>query len=542
VKQQLAKLYTAQDAGNDTEVRVTLYQIVEASMNISTTLSDAAVCEVFMKALTLDGYGATCTAAVSGDMYSFTLEYPLEPAVQVAAKTAEMKSFVVTSSFTDAMVAAAANQQRRRLDALSVAGVDPPTTSVGAQVTIVVKVLASSSPDAYKWLQDQSSTVQNQVNVVNASRISSTLTAAVANLRGLAVTAPTQVAYVETNAPPTTPPPLAPPPPPLAPPPPPPPRPSSPEPSPPPPPRPSSPEPSPPPPPRPSSPEPSPPPPPRPSSPEPSPPPPPSPELPPSPSPSSPKPSPLPPAPSAPPLSPVNITVDLDNGVQLDGAAAAGIAAGAVLLMLLVIATCVITKLFRDRQKAQQDDDMPTLAGPRQAPADFDQAWSQTTAAPNQLADIQITQLEGVEPGAGLSRLSSASFASTIIDSSRLESEAEEARPSLYEGADADDDDATAAPLTTTPESKMLSVKALGKQPIAHEPGPSADRPQSSQLKWLATSELQAETLADVAVDLDVAMHNTPNTPDSANLQGQPGYVSTLKTKHESRSNLLHRI
>ena len=234
--------------------------------------------------------------------------------------------------------------------------------------------------------------------------------------------------------------------------------------------------------------------------------------------------------------------MDLDNGVQLDGAAAAGIAAGAVLLMILLIATCVITKLFRDRQKAQQDDDMPTLAGPRQAPADFDQAWSQTTAAPNQLADIQITQLEGVEPGAGLSRLSSASFASTIIDSSRLESEAEEARPSLYEGADADDDDATAAPLTTTPESKMLSVKALGKQPIAHEPGPSEDRPQSSQLKWLATSELQAETLADVAVDLDVAMHNTPNTPDSANLQGQPGYVSTLKTKHESRSNLLHRI
>ena len=238
----------------------------------------------------------------------------------------------------------------------------------------------------------------------------------------------------------------------------------------------------------------------------------------------------------------MNITVDLDNGVQLDGAAAAGIAAGAVLLMILVIATCVITKLFRDRQKARQDDDMPTLAGPRQAPADFDQAWSQTTAAPNQLADIQITHLEGVEPGAGLSRLSSASFASTIIDSSRLESEAEEARPSLYEGADAGDDDATAAPLTTTPESKMLSVKALGKQPIAHEPGPSADRPQSSQLKWLATSELQAETLADVAVDLDVAMHNTPNTPDSANLQGQPGYVSTLKTKHESRSNLLHRI
>ena len=103
VKQQLAKLYTAEDGEDteeDTEVRVTLTQIIGASMNISTSLSDAAVCEVFMKALTLDGYGATCTAAASGDTYTFTLEYPLEPAVQVAAKTAEMKSFLVDSSFT----------------------------------------------------------------------------------------------------------------------------------------------------------------------------------------------------------------------------------------------------------------------------------------------------------------------------------------------------------------------------------------------------------------------------------------------------------
>ena len=102
VKQQLAKLYTAEDGEDteeDTEVRVTLTQIMGASMNISTSLSDAAVCEVFMKALTLDGYGATCTAAVSGDRYTFTLEYPLEPAVQVAAKTAEMKSFLVDGSF-----------------------------------------------------------------------------------------------------------------------------------------------------------------------------------------------------------------------------------------------------------------------------------------------------------------------------------------------------------------------------------------------------------------------------------------------------------
>ena len=140
VEQQLVKLYTAEDGedtGVDTEVRVTLTQIMRASMNISTSLSDASVCEVFMKALTLDGYGATCTAAVSGDKYTFTLEYPLEPAVQVAAKTAEMKSFVVGGNFTEAMAAAAALLRRRRLDTLSVAGVTPPTTAVGAQVTIV---------------------------------------------------------------------------------------------------------------------------------------------------------------------------------------------------------------------------------------------------------------------------------------------------------------------------------------------------------------------------------------------------------------------
>ena len=220
VKQQLVKLYTAEDGEDtevDTEVRVTLTQIMGASMNISTSLSDAAVCEVFMKALTLDGYGATCTAAVSGDKYTFTLEYPLEPAVQVAAKTAEMKSFVVGGKLAEAMAAAAALLRRRRLDTLSVAGVTPPTTTVGAQVTIVSKILASSSPDAYQLLQNESSTVQDQMGSVNASRISNTLTTAVTNIKGLAVTAPIQTAYAETNAPPKTPPP---PPPPSSPPPP----------------------------------------------------------------------------------------------------------------------------------------------------------------------------------------------------------------------------------------------------------------------------------------------------------------------------------
>ena len=247
VEQQLVKLYTAEngeETGVDTEVRVTLTQIMGASMNISTSLSDAAVCEVFMKALTLDGYGATCTAAVSGDKYTFTLEYPLEPAVQVAAKTAEMKSFVVVGNFTEAMAAKAALLRRRRLDTLSVAGVTPPTTAVGAQVTIFSRIFASSSPGAYQLLQNESSTVHDQAGSVNASRISSTLTAVVTNIKGLAVTAPIQTAYAETNAPPQTPPPLAPPQPSLAPPPLVPPLPPLAPPSPPPPPRPSSPDPS----------------------------------------------------------------------------------------------------------------------------------------------------------------------------------------------------------------------------------------------------------------------------------------------------------
>ena len=221
VKKQLTDLYTQDgyDGGsNDTEMTVALFQMMAASMNISSSLSGSAVCEVFIEALTLDDFNATCTAAVSGEKYTFTLKYPLEPAAKVAAKTAQTKSFVVTSNFTDAMVAAATNQQRRRLDALSVAGVDPPTTAVDAQVTIVVSVLGSDS-NAYATLQNQSSAVQAQAGSVNASTISTTLAAAVTNLTGLMVTRPT-ITVVDTNAPPSNPP--APPPPPASPPPPPP--------------------------------------------------------------------------------------------------------------------------------------------------------------------------------------------------------------------------------------------------------------------------------------------------------------------------------
>ena len=76
------------------------------------------------QALTLDGFNATCTAAVSGATYTFTLKYPLEPAERVAAKTAEAKALIVAANFPDKMAAAAANQatdqERRRLNVLSV--------------------------------------------------------------------------------------------------------------------------------------------------------------------------------------------------------------------------------------------------------------------------------------------------------------------------------------------------------------------------------------------------------------------------------------
>ena len=90
-------------------------------MDVTSTLSDSAVCDVFMEALyMLDDFNATCTAVVSGDKYTFTLKYPLEPAESVATKTADAKTLIVTSDFPGTMAAAAANQERRRLAALSV--------------------------------------------------------------------------------------------------------------------------------------------------------------------------------------------------------------------------------------------------------------------------------------------------------------------------------------------------------------------------------------------------------------------------------------
>ena len=113
---------------------MTLYQTLEASMDITSDLPASAVCDVFIAALTLDGFNATCTAAVSGEKYTFALKYPLEPAERVADKTAEAKALIVAADFPDKMAAAAANlfqltpnglnaangQVGRRLNVLSV--------------------------------------------------------------------------------------------------------------------------------------------------------------------------------------------------------------------------------------------------------------------------------------------------------------------------------------------------------------------------------------------------------------------------------------
>ena len=488
VKQQLAKLYTAQD-GEDTEVRVTLYQIMKASMNISTSLSDAAVCEVFMQALTFDDYSATCTAAVSGDKYTFTLEYPLEPAVQVAAKTAEMKALVVDGNFTEEMAAAAANLRRRRLDTLSVAGVDPPTTSVGAQVTIVVKVLASSSPDAYKWLQNQSSTVQDQVGSVNSGKISSTLTAAfanlrglpVANLRGLAVTAPIQAPVDETNAPPTTPPPLAPP---LAPPPP-----LSPL-------RPSSPEPSPPPPPSPLSPEPSPPPPPSPLSPEPLPPPPPS------PSPSSPMPS-----ETEDPLTPPEGPADDDSQSSCDGGCIGGIFATIAVLALVFVGwlsgwfvrTGCPSPLKKPRtEKPTSESTKPThllvrslYTPPSAAEADDDEA---TAAA------LTTTPESKMLPAKALGK----------------QPIAHESRGGLDFGF----------VLAQTNSGLWGSVSARPESRGLEDEGSSEDEPKSSQLPAETVDIPDTSGLCD-RTPVPSAMPDTPDS-ETTDRQGQPGYVGRV--------------
>ena len=588
VKQQLANLYTQAGVNSNTEVTVALYQLMEASMNVSSSLSDAAVCQVFIEALTFDDFNATCTATVSGSKYTFALKYPLEPAASVAAKTAQTKSFVVTSNFTDAMAAAAANLRRRRLDTLSVVSVDPPTTSVDAQVTIVVSVLGSD-PNAYATLQNQSSAVQAQASSVDASTISTTLLAAVANLTGLVVTAPTQT-VVETNAPPTTPPPLAPP--------------SLPK----------------PPPGQPQSlPLRLPPVSPSPAVPSPS-----SPPLPPPPPPQE---QPLPPK-SPPPLTPplpqfppVNATVDtIENQPSIGTALAAGIAVIAGFALLAVVGTLLFIRYSRRLQKDHQEDVLQwtTLPPPRASSAELDRALVMAAAA-NQLADIRITfgasssasasslrplssppplaphlqlptqscahmpkggkpavvaaqkwlakavhkaqsptvhwfvkpvhkaqaptdaEPEAVPPCRSSKALSSASTEYDSIphassqdasspdasSTSPLSSEVEEASLlSLYKGADADADAASTAPLTTTPEPKMLSAKALGKQPVAHEPGLRAP--------------------AEVAPPTYFDMPDTPDSRDRTPLPPKAEEVPVLNndpaTKAKPQGDLLHRI
>ena len=71
----------------------------------------------------------------------------------------------------------------------------------------------------------------------------------------------------------------------------------------------------------------------------------------------------------------------------LDGSATAVIAAGTVIFVLVWILTCLtVGKVFRDRERARQDDDLPTLnVGPRaNPPIDIYPPTLQPVTAPSQ--------------------------------------------------------------------------------------------------------------------------------------------------------------
>merc|ERR1740130_1040961 len=139
---------SVKDAG--AEVSVTLYQEFSVTMTLETDLSEPQLCTVLTLALTLDSFSPNCAATTGvGGVGStdFLLTYPLEgDLVAVNAKTAQMRAFITDADVASAMVAATASlrrQRRRGLALLSVSGVQPPVTQLGAKVTIVVQQLAA---------------------------------------------------------------------------------------------------------------------------------------------------------------------------------------------------------------------------------------------------------------------------------------------------------------------------------------------------------------------------------------------------------------
>ena len=195
-------------------VSVTLYQAISVTITLESDMSDEQLCKVLTAALTLDAFDHTCVATSGGSGTVFRLECPLENNLAaVNAKTAEMRAFISDDAepLPAAMVAAASSMRRRQLASLSVSAVEPPTTSLGALVTIVVQQLAAEA-SAYAAVAESQKEVMAATGHVDAASISNALAAsdALAAVAGLAVAEPTMaVAY--TNAPPSVPPPDSPP-------------------------------------------------------------------------------------------------------------------------------------------------------------------------------------------------------------------------------------------------------------------------------------------------------------------------------------------
>jgi len=110
------------------------------------------------------------------------------------------------------MVAATASlrrQRRRGLASLSISGVQPPFTQLGAKVTIVVQQLAAGT-GAHEAVTESQEAVMAAASTVDAAGISQALAASGATVAGLSVAEPT-ITVELTNAPPSLPPPALPP-------------------------------------------------------------------------------------------------------------------------------------------------------------------------------------------------------------------------------------------------------------------------------------------------------------------------------------------
>ena len=110
------------------------------------------------------------------------------------------------------MVAATASlrrQRRRGLASLSISGVQPPVTQLGAKVTIVVQQLAAEA-GAHEAVTDSQEAVMAAAATVDAASISQALAASGAVVAGLVVAEPS-ITVDLTNAPPSLPPPASPP-------------------------------------------------------------------------------------------------------------------------------------------------------------------------------------------------------------------------------------------------------------------------------------------------------------------------------------------